>query len=503
MKILSSRQIKELDQFTIANEPVSSLDLMERASIAFTEKFCEKYPITKPVQVLCGQGNNGGDGLAIARLLHLSGYQVEVFIIKYSSGQSADCAKNEQLVKKYIQPVEIYESDDLPFKQYAVIIDAILGVGLNKPADGLIADIIEDINAFGCEVVAVDIATGLFADSPTPEHTAIKVTRTFSFHFPKLAFMLPENMAYVGEWEILNIGLSLAGIAAFHTDTYFTLADRAAALLKVRTKFAHKGSFGHALLVAGSKGKMGAGILSAKACMRTGCGLLSIHLPKQSADLLQISLPEAMLSFDKNEEYLTEVFLEAGKYSSVGIGPGIGKAPETVKMLEKILTEFRQPMVIDADALNIISENRGLITLIPPNSILTPHPKEFERLIGISANNFDRLQKLKQFAKEHHLIVVLKGAHTAIATPEGILYFNSTGNPGMAKGGSGDALTGILTALLAQNYPPPEAARLGVFLHGLAADIAVKEISEESLITSDLIDHLGKAFLQLHQIKHS
>ncbi len=501
MKILSSGLTRELDAFTIQSEVISSIDLMERAAKAFTEKFITIYSNKQPVQIVCGLGNNGGDGLAIARLLHICKYQTEVFIIEHGHTKSEDFLTNEERLRFLpVTITEVRQTGDLKLKPKAIIVDALFGSGLNKPVTGLSAEVISLINSQHTEVVAIDIASGLYADLATPDKQALKVNRTFTFHLPKLAFMIPENDPYSGKWEILDIGLSSKFIDAQKGADTYTTAQDAAQILKIRSKFSHKGTFGHSLLIAGSSEKTGAAIMAAKSCLRAGTGLLTVHLPQSGYEIMQISCPEAMVSIDESGNIFTGIE-EPVAYAAIAFGPGMGKDPKTMEAMKSALKNLNKPVVLDADALNILAEQPDMLKLVPENSILTPHLKEFERLAGPSENHFERLQLLREFSSTNNVIVVLKGAHTAISDMNGNIFFNSTGNAGMAKGGSGDVLTGIILALLSQQYEPSQAARLGVFLHGLAGDLARKKWGEEAMLPSDLTDALGKAFKYLHKIK--
>jgi hydroxyethylthiazole kinase-like uncharacterized protein yjeF len=305
---------------------------------------------------------------------------------------------------------------------------------------------------------------------------------------------VPENEAALGEVHILDIGLHPGYLRQVSSES--ELLDEAiiGAIFKPRKSFAHKGNFGHTLLVTGSFGKMGAAVLAARACLRAGAGLLTCQVPGCGYTILQTAVPEAMIQVDSDEKIHTSITGDLSKYSVVGIGPGIGTDERTVALLRDIQQRYQKPMVLDADALNILASHSELLSSLPPYSILTPHPKEFERLFGPSPNDFSRLEKAREQAKKHQCIILLKGHHTYIAMPGGKSYFNSTGNAGMAKGGSGDVLTGILSALLSQSYSPGEAALLGVYLHGLAGDCAASAWSQESMLPSDLTDHLGDAF---------
>lgn len=491
MKILTVSQIRELDAHTIANEPISSLDLMERASQAFVRCFTDRFVNTRPVVVICGKGNNGGDGLAIARILSKKSFNVKVCIVASAKHGSADFEENLIRLKNHFQPHLIAQLSDLPdIDSAAVIIDALLGSGLSRPVSGLPEEIIKLINSLPNKVVSVDIASGLYTDRANGETDVIlEPEYTISFQLPKLAFMLPKNAKFTGEWHSVEIGLSETFVQDAPTQFFYT--DKAAAekLIRTRGRFSHKGTFGHALIIAGSYGKMGAAVLCAKSCLRSGVGLLTLHIPECGYEIAQISTPEAMVIADKEQKCITEL-PDLKSYSAIGIGPGIGKEPLTARVLDNLLTSANAPLVIDADALNLISENGALLKKLPPDTILTPHPKEFERLAGKSENEYQRLELGQNFAREHKVIICLKGANTAVILPNGEVHFNSTGNPGMSTGGTGDVLTGVIAALLAQGYEPHEAAIFGVYQHGLAGDRAAEVKGQSALIASDVVDHL-------------
>jgi NAD(P)H-hydrate epimerase len=504
MKILSASQIRELDAYTIEHEPIASIDLMERAAKAFTQWFAQHYSQVNPVYVLCGLGNNGGDGLVIARLLHQLRYTVEVVVIRYSDNTSADFAINYTRLQSTHVPIrEIKRFEDIPDWGSAILIDAIFGSGLSRPVAGLAAQVIESIGS-SQTVVSVDIPSGLFMDaSNAPADCIVKATHTVSFQLPKFAFLLPQNADFVGSWHLVNIGLHPAGIAQAQTICWYTDAATAQTYLHKRKKFSHKGTNGHALLIAGSYGMMGAAILAARACLRSGVGKLTVHAPETANELMQGTVPEALFSADPNPRfsltYWKPEMLEG--IASVGIGPGLGTPEEMIGSIRSLLQCCHSlPMVIDADGLNNLSSRNGreLLHQLPPDTILTPHPKEFQKLLNRTwQNDYEKLELLSDFAVRHRVIVCLKGAHTAVALPDGTIHFNSTGNPGMATGGTGDVLTGILTALLAQKYSPAQAAIFGVYLHGLAGDMAARHKSIYAMMASDLYDYLPEAFLQL------
>ncbi|QRR01687.1 NAD(P)H-hydrate dehydratase [Dyadobacter sandarakinus] len=492
MKIFNAQQIRDWDAYTIAHEPVSSLDLMERASQAFVKWFCNQFVQTRPVWVFCGKGNNGGDGLAIARILSTGGYDVQVYTIDYPGKASADYSANLERLKSHITPTQIAAITDFPeVPEQVVCIDALLGTGLSRPVEGLLSEIIVKLNSLTNKIVSVDIASGLYTDqSNAQDDVIVKPHFTVTFQCPKLSFMMPQNAHFTGSWHVVPIGLSEEYAQQTPASYYFTEKKAAETRIQPRQKFSHKGTFGHALLVAGSFGKMGAAVLSGKACLRSGAGLLTMHVPACGYEIMQISLPEAMTTVDKHEKINTQL-PELDAYSAVGIGPGIGKEQPTVELVEKLLDTIGVPLLIDADALNILSENRQLLDKLPAKTILTPHPKEFQRLAGDSSNEFERLEAGRQFAIRHQVIICLKGANTAVILSNGDVHFNSTGNAGMATGGTGDVLSGIITSLLAQKYPAEDAAILGVYEHGLAGDRAAARRGQSALIASDVVEYLG------------
>ncbi len=493
LKILTASQIKSLDEYTIKHDPIASNDLMERACDAFVSWFTLHFDITKRVGVVCGTGNNGGDGLGIVRLLMEWGYPVKVWIVKGSVPESEDFKINLQRLNEKVEIFEIItESDQSLFADRDILIDAIFGSGLSRPPEGIYAQAIRCINRTNTVRIAVDIPSGLMADKPSCGEI-VQADHTVTFQLPKLCFLLPKSGASVGEHHIVNIGLSQEFIQQSESNYFLIQKNDIKAMLHKRLKFSHKGNFGHALLISGSYGKMGAAILGARAAMRSGLGLLTVHVPTCGYEIIQTSVPEAMASVDTSDTLFSSV-PEAENFNAIGVGPGIGQDKKTTKALAALLDTVSKPIVLDADALNIISANRELIHSIPKSSILTPHPKEFERLVGRWTTDFERLEKQIEFSRTTNTVVLLKGAHTSISTPEGKIYFNNTGNPGMAKGGSGDVLTGLVMGFLAQGYTSEQSAVLGAWIHGLAGDCAMKSRSMETLVASDIINHLPDAF---------
>ncbi len=497
MKILSAEEIRLWDQYTMANEPIASIDLMERAAVRCTEWLMANYPDANSFGIFCGKGNNGGDGLAIARLLLQNNYTVAVHILEFghkgTDDFQANLARLHQLPQADIHFIQS-EAYFHPIPQGQIIIDALLGSGINRKMEGVTAALVTYLNEAGRDIVSIDIPSGMFVDHSSLGNPMIKATHTLTFQNSKPAFLFAENADYTGEVHVVDIGLLPGFLQAIPARFELLDADSIRSLYKPRKAFTHKGNFGHCLLIAGSYGKIGAALLSARACLRSGAGLLTCHIPQCGYGVLQTAVPEAMVTTDFNTSFSTKIETDLAKYDAIGIGPGIGTASETKMMLREILDSYRSPLALDADALNIIASQKDLLQLIPPGSVLTPHPKEFQRLFGETADGFDRMFLAMDKAKELNCTIILKGHYTFIATPYEKGYFNNTGNAGMATAGSGDVLSGMLTGLLAQGYSPVEAALLGVHLHGLAGDLALQRQSQESLIAGDIISFMGEAY---------
>lgn len=502
LKILTAAQIREADAYTIKNEPIASVDLMERASEALCKWILSNMSTADAFIIFCGMGNNGGDGLALARMLAQKGKTVKVVVLAYFSKKSEDFIINEKRLQQ-CHSVDIHylkENDVLPaIPAASVVIDAIFGSGLSKPVYGFTAAVIEHINKASATVLSVDVPSGLFCDSNKGnDGSVVAADVTLSFEFPKSAFLWPGYGRKAGQWHILPIGLHKDFVDKLPIKDFLLRTAFIKGFLKKRDKFSHKNTYGHALLVSGSYGKMGAAVLSSRACLRTGAGLLTAYVPQSGYSILQTTVPEAMLITDKHTNTVTDI-PALSRYSAVGAGPGLGTEIETAKALHKLLTKTSQPLVLDADALNILASHRKLLELLPEATILTPHYKEFERLYDKKLNtDEERQEALVKFSKKNRCITVLKGAHTCIATPEGEKYYNASGNSGMATAGSGDVLTGIILSFLSQGYTPLQSALSAVYLHGLAADLAVAEKeSQESLLAGDIIAFIGKAFKKL------
>ncbi|MEI7499918.1 MAG: NAD(P)H-hydrate dehydratase [Bacteroidota bacterium] len=509
MKILPVSLIREADAYTIKNEPIDDIDLMERAASACFHWLEKKLDKDQKIMVFCGSGNNGGDGLAIARILLQNGFRPEVFLLGGPEKMTTSCRINYERINsmhvvhllQHMQGMKEGKNEKLPtIAENDVVIDAIFGSGLTRYPDEFSADVINQINSSGAMVVSIDVPSGLFCDVTTKTQNKPAVIRadyTLTFSPPKLAFFFSENDDFVGDWQLIDIGILQEFIDSTAVHNFMPGKDEIAQILKKRNKFAHKGNFGHALLICGSTGKMGAAVLSARACLRSGAGLVTVHLPKSGITILQTAVAEAMVSIDKDDDNFTAA-PDLSNYSSIAIGPGIGTSAKTANAVKLLIQNSKTPIVFDADAINLLAENKTWLGFIPKSSVFTPHPKEFERLAGKSSDDFERNQMQRDFSIKYQCYIVLKGACSAITTPDGRCFFNTTGNPGMATGGSGDVLTGIIAGLMAQGYSSLESCLLGVYIHGLSGDIALVAQGYEALIANDIILNLGKSFQTLY-----
>ncbi|MGB4959526.1 MAG: NAD(P)H-hydrate dehydratase [Saprospiraceae bacterium] len=496
MKLLSAAQWKAWDNYTINHEPISFLDLMERASLTFVKWF-ERQPNFQHrlVKIYCGNGNNGGDGLAIARLLRDRFYDVEVILVRYVKQDSDDFVKNYERLKKY-GDVQMAQFGDQSSEHNidSIIIDSLLGTGCNRALTGLLKKAVKQINITTTfATISIDLPSGLPCEGLFLGTTVVPDV-LYTFQQPKESFFYHENRVFCLSWVVGDIGLSSEYIDGLDSKIHYIAPIDAKSIHKKRPKYSHKGYFGHALIIAGSRGKMGAAILAVKACIRAGAGLVTAGVPELAESTIYHNIPEAMVMYSGKDHFDKKDLVELGDYT-MGIGPGLGLAQGTKDAFRALLSKIKTPLVIDADALNIISDEKDLMAMIPPNAILTPHPKEFDRLFGTATNSAEMFDIQLNMSIKHQVIIVLKGAHSRITTPDGHVFINSTGNPGMATAGSGDVLTGIITALLAQRYLPKDAAILGVYLHGLAGDLAIQnKESMESLCASDIIAYLGRSF---------
>ncbi|MBN1598313.1 MAG: NAD(P)H-hydrate dehydratase [Bacteroidales bacterium] len=505
MKLFTANKIREADAYTIAKEPIDSIGLMERAANQLASWINCKTGKEQSIKIFTGPGNNGGDGWALARILSRQGYgNINLYLLVISKSLSPDSEINRGrlLSETKVKVTELKNVKDFPaIHNRDIIIDSLFGSGLTRPLEGLAADLVKYINdTEKSTVISVDIPSGLFAeDNPVTDSAIIHADYTLSFQFPKLSFFFPENDNYVGKFEILDIGLHGEFIDREPSDFNYTSEKDIADKVWVRNKYSHKGTYGHALIIAGSYGMMGATVLAAKAAMRSGAGLVTAHVPRFGVDIIQNSVPECLLSIDESDILFSE-HPDLEKFTAIGVGPAINQKSNTRKAIISLLKDVTVPIVIDADALNILSAIDNWNELLPEQCILTPHPREFERLFGKFGSSYERMSAQQEFSQQNGTIVVLKGAHTCISLPDGQLWFNTTGNPGMATGGSGDALTGIILGLLSQGYNLEDAAITGVYIHGLAGDMAKETLGETGLIASDMVNYLGVAFKKIENI---
>ncbi len=501
MKIFTAEQIKNWDAYTIQNEPIVSIDLMERAAHASVEWLILQNLVRQPIHIFCGKGNNGADGLAIARLLLKQGCTVSVYILEFGYPGTDEFQTNLHRLHGLTFNIHfIQEQGFFPeIPSGHLIIDSIFGTGLNKPLEGITEKLIRHLNQSNNLRVAIDIPTGMFADTSSKDCAVFHADFTLSFQVPKLCFFLSENEDDCGAVHILDIGLLPSYVEITESKNLLTEVTFIKKLIRPRHAYAHKGNYGHALIMGGSYGKMGAALLAAKACLHSGSGLVTVYTGSGGCNILQTALPEAMFEADPCADHISKLPDDGLRYNAIGMGPGIGMHESTGTTVLRLLETIHVPTVLDADALNLLSIKKDFASLLHEECILTPHPKEFERLFGPSKNDFERMERAKEKAQELNVYIVLKTHHTLIACPDGTSYFNNTGNPGMATGGSGDVLTGILTGLLAQGYSLKEACLLGTYLHGLAGDLGAQQLSQEALLAGDIIHNIGKAYLQLQR----
>ena len=503
MKIFTSAQIHELDQYTIEHEPIRSVDLMERAAKAITRAITERWSVQTPVVVFAGPGNNGGDALAVARMLADQNYKVSAYLFNIGGKLSEDCTVNRQRVmesRKVKDFIEVKEEFDPPqLEAQTLVIDGLFGSGLNKPLNGGFASLVKYINQSPSFIVSIDIPSGLMTEDNTYNVRAniIRADLTLTLQQKKLCFLFPENQQFIGELRILDIRLSEEGTKKIEAQYTMVEENDIRPRLLHRSDFVHKGDMGHALIIAGSYGMAGASILATRACLKCGVGKVTAHTPRRNNDIMQISVPEAIVSIDRDELYFNET-VDTEDMDAVCIGPGLRQQENTAIAVISQVRRSQCPVVLDADALNVLANHRAWLQQLPKNVIMTPHPKEFDLLNGSScADSYERLSKARNMAEHLNAFIILKGHYSALCMPNGHVVFNSTGNAGMATAGSGDVLSGIITALLARGYKHADACIVGMYLHGLAGDLAAKELGKESLTASDIINHLPQAFKRL------
>ncbi|SDI31924.1 NAD(P)H-hydrate dehydratase [Winogradskyella thalassocola] len=502
MKLFSKEQIYEGDKLTTERQNISSTDLMERAGTQiFNWMHARMQGAQVPIHVFCGIGNNGGDGLVLARHLVTHGYNVVTYIVNCSDKRSKDFLINYDRIKSVTKkwPTMLSCKEDFTEIEIGVddiIVDAIFGIGLNRPPNDWVKVLFQKFKASKAFTLSIDIPSGLYTDKAVEEENAVVYAGyTLSFQSPKLVFFLPETEKYTVQWEVLDIGIDRDYLIKTETEVELISKHEVLPIYKPRRKFAHKGDFGHVMILGGSYGKIGAVNLASRAALSAGAGLVTAYIPKCGYHSLQTAIPEVMVITDDSETHISNINFNI-EPTVIGVGVGLGTSAETAKTLEVFLKKNKAPLVIDADGLNILSQKKSLLKLLPAQTVLTPHPKELERLIGKWSNDFEKLEKVKAFSEKYKVIVLIKGAHS-ITVNKNKLYINTTGNPGMATAGSGDVLTGLISGLIAQGYTPLAATIFGVYLHGKSADISIEDYGYQSLIASHIIETIGEAYIDL------
>ncbi|GAA4243792.1 MULTISPECIES: NAD(P)H-hydrate dehydratase [Winogradskyella] len=502
MKLFSKEQIYEGDKLTTERQKISSTELMERAGTQiFNWMHMRMQGAQVPIHVFCGIGNNGGDGLVLARHLITHGYNVVTYIVNCSDKRTKDFLLNYDHIKNVTKKWPTMLSCKSDFEDVVIgvddiIVDAVFGIGLNRPPNTWVQELFQKFRDSKAFTLSIDIPSGLYTDKAVEDSKAVvHANYTLSFQSPKLVFFLPETAKYTSQWEALDIGIDRDYLMQTETEVELISKHEVLPIYKPRQKFAHKGDFGHVLMLGGSYGKIGAVNLASRAALGSGCGLVTAYVPKCGYQSLQTAIPEVMVITDEDETNISNIQFEI-EPTVIGVGVGLGTSEKTAKAFEAFLKQNKSPLVIDADALNLLSKKKALLKLLPEQSILTPHPKELERLVGAWSDDFEKLKKVKAFSKKYNVIVLIKGAHSITVYNEK-LYVNTTGNPGMATAGSGDVLTGIISGLVAQAYEPLAATIFGVYLHGKAADISLEDYGYQSLIASHIVATIGEAYIDL------
>ncbi|TVR83337.1 MAG: NAD(P)H-hydrate dehydratase [Saprospirales bacterium] len=500
LKIPTADQVSTLDQFTILNEPITSLELMERASKIFCHWFVKNFPSRENrIMVLAGPGNNGGDGLAVARLLIIEHYNINVLFLGNPDKASEDCKTNfDKFIKIFPNRIKILSTltDLSQIGPGDFIIDALLGSGLNKPLEGNFLRVVRKVNSLPNKTISIDIPTGMFADETTVGDS-IQADHVLSFEFPKLSFLMPESEERVKQWDFESIGLLKRGVDELDCNNFFLCKEAVKNAIPPRGKFSHKGVMGKVLLIAGQPGFAGAAILSGRGCLRAGAGLLYILSDESCLTPIQTALPEAIFS-SMGKEFQGFNGINLSDFDAIACGPGLGQSPEATDLLLWLLNQIPSAtkLVLDADALNIVASNK-LLCKLPPNSILTPHPGEFSRLFGLGANDFETLEIQRQASVKYGIHIIYKGRYSRLSTPGGIAFFNPTGNCGMATAGSGDVLTGVIAALLGRGLSGENAAAAGMYIHGRAGDLATYQLGEDGILASDIAQNIPIAMKEL------
>lgn len=503
--ILGNAQFRDLEKHLLQEGTVTELELMERAGQACSSRIlgweaAGLLGVHPTYLVLAGMGNNGGDGLVIARALHQAGRNVRVLVVEHrplatpANDRMLGLALEANVPMARIRSIGEWVQ---PFDD-EVVVDCILGSGLDRPLDGLVLELVGRINVHPGKVIAIDLPTGIverIGEGGYGLH--VKATHTITFEVPRPWLFFPETGEAAGRWELVPIGMGQGPLQGAGRFADLVSTEDVRSRLRGRPRFAHKGTYGHALLLAGGTGYVGAAVLATRGCARSGAGLITLHAPAAVVAAVNATVPDAMTSTDPGGGHLVQL-PRLDNPTAIGMGPGIGLQEATATVLSALFATWKGPLVLDADALHLLAQRSELLARLPPGAVLTPHPKEMDRLLGTAPiDGMDRALRTKSFAIEHQCFVVLKAAHTLIVTPEGGVFFNTTGNSGMAKGGAGDVLTGLLTGLLAQGYPALDACLLATYLHGSAGDRAAADLGPDAMRASDLVEQLPAAWKAL------
>lgn len=497
MKIFSSEALKQLRTTTCERQNISTIDLIEREGSVVSSEIISRFLPSQRIVVMAGPDNNGAVALAAARMLFEQGYKkVEIFL--FSIGKlSHDCDEERkkllpidgldftEVTKEFVPPY-LGESD--------VLLDGLFGIELSEPMRGGFVAVARYINESGAFVISIDIPSGLLGEwnQHVMKRDVIHANVTLTFQLPRLSFFFPENAEILGDWKLMDIDLDIAKIKDMESDYRLMEARNVRPLIKPRPPYTSKRDYGSALFFAGSTGMVGAAVMTSRSSLRSGAGLATVHGPRAALNIVQTAAPEVMFEPDRNEHVITEMPLHY-THQAVCAGPGIGTHDRTVDALEGLLKQSPSNLVLDADALNCIAKRPALLSMLPPRTIITPHVGEFDRLFGNHDNSEMRLQTALEMARQYNLVIVLKGHHTMVVGATGRVSINSTGNPGMATAGAGDVLAGVITAFLAQGYSPDLAAKIGVYIHGLAGDMAAEDLGEFGVMASDIANRVGRA----------
>lgn len=502
MKILDSKTIKTVDAATCEAQNISSIELMERAASTVCNEIISRFLPSQRIVVMAGPGNNGGDALAVSRMLIEQGYgSVEVYLFNVTGKLSHDCDEERKklITMDGVNFIEVSHEFNPPhLSKSDVVVDGLFGSGLNRNMQGGFVSVARYINESGAFVISIDLPSGLHGESNGTVNLrdVVHANLTLAFQLPRLSFMFAENSTVLGDWKILDIGLDHRAITDSETSYYVIDARNVAPLIRPRDPFSGKRDYGSALIFAGSTGMMGAAVMCARAALRSGAGLVTVHSAKSGMQIIQTAVPEAMFEPDRNEHFIGDMRIHHN-HQVVAVGPGMGTGEQSIDALQSLLQHVTQPIVIDADALNCIAARPSLLSMLPPKAVLTPHAGEFDRIFGEQRSSEDRLTTAVEMARQYNVVIVLKGHYTAVVRPTGRVYFNMTGNPGMATAGSGDVLTGIIAAFLSQGYNPEYATLIGVYVHGKAGDMAAAEYGQFGMLASDISLYVGRAIEEL------